>query len=179
MIKAITFFTVMLVGCGILIGIQAGGGGVVTTYLSEDITAANTTIPVTTTTDFLEEDFVVIGNEKILYTGVTNTSFTGCTRGYDGSEAAAYEAGRKVMTATASAVNYGLGFNIAAVQDDLGWAATLAIPFMFFARTVPQIIKMSTNLLFGPLAILSWIFYCMAVGFVVVLALMIVGRRVR
>lgn len=175
--KLIVFFLFMMVGCGILVGIMGGGGGVVTTDLSANITSANTTVPVDSTTGFLDEDYVIIGEEKIFYTGTTTATFTGCTRGYDGTDAAAHSEGDRVYTAEASAVNYALGFNIVAVQDNLGWASIVAIPLMFFIRTVPQIIRMSTNLLTGDLAIISWVLYVMVAGFIVTLALTLMGSR--
>lgn len=175
--KLIVFFLFMMLGCGIFIGIMGGGGGIVNTYLTDNITATNTTLPVFSTTDFLSEDYVIIGVEKVFYTGKTATTFTGCERGYGNTTAVSHDAGARVNTAVASAINYALGFNIVAVQDSLGWAAIIAIPLMFFIRTVPHIIVMSTNLLTGDLAIISWVFYIMAAGFIVTLAMTLIGSR--
>lgn len=167
----------MLIGCGILVGIMAGGGGVVTTDLSANVTSNATALPVLSTTDFLGEDYVICGEEKIFYTSTNATAFVGCTRGYDGTTAAGHTEGDRVYTAYASTINYALGFNLVAMQDELGWVSILAIPIMFFVRTIPQIIRMSTNLLTGELAIISWLLYAMAAGFVVTLALSIIGAR--
>ena len=167
----------MLIGCGILIGVMAGGGGIVTTDLASDVTASATQLHVLTTTDFLEEDYLIIGSEKIFYTATNATYFLGCTRGYDDTDAAEHEAGARVYTEFSSTINYAVGFNMAAVQDEMGWATVFAIPIMFFVRTIPHIIKMSTNLLTGELAIISWFFYAMAAGFVVTLALTLIGSR--
>lgn len=175
--KLIVFFLFMLVGCGILIGIMGGGGGVTNTVLSADLSANATVVNVTSTKDFLSEDYVFIENEKVFYTGKTDTSFTGATRGYANTTATSHDSGTRVNTATASAINYALGFNIVAVQDTWGWASILAIPIMFFIRTIPMVIRMSTNLLTGDLAIISWVFYIMAAGFIVTLAMTIIGSR--
>ena len=175
--KLIVFFLVMLIGCGILVGIMAGGGGIVTTDLSANVSADAEILPVLSTDDFLSEDYVIIGEEKIFYTGTTAVSFTGCTRGYDGTTAAAHLEGNRVYTARSSTINYALGFNIVAVQDSLGWAAVLAIPLMFFLRTLPHIFRMTTDLLTGDLAIISWFFYAMAAGFIITLAMALVGSR--
>ena len=64
--KLITFFLVMLIGCGILVGAMAGGGGVVTTVLSQNMTSNSTVMYVSSTTDFLSEDYVIVEAEKIL-----------------------------------------------------------------------------------------------------------------
>lgn len=173
----------MLVGTGILVGVMAGGSGIVTTYLAENLTATDTTISVVSTEDFLEtpveeyQDFIQIESERIWYTGTTNTTFTGCTRGYDDTEATSHDAGHKVYSRRAANINNTLGFDMVALQDQLGWATILAIPFMFFIRTIPEVIKMSTTLLTGDLAILSWFFYAMVAGFVVTLAMSIIGSR--
>jgi len=65
----------MLVGTGVLIGIVAGGG--VTTDLSDDVTAEDTTIPVDSTRDFIGEDYIIIGADKIFYTDKTENTHEG------------------------------------------------------------------------------------------------------
>ena len=157
-----------------------GGGGIVAAALASDVTATDTTISVASTTDYLSTDYILIEGEKIHYAGLTSTSFTGCTRGYDETTAVSHEAGALVYTADASAINNALGFNMAAQQDSVGWLSVLAIPFNFFVITVPRIIRMNLEFLVGPLAVVGWVWLCMAAGFVITLALMIIsGMRVR
>ena len=157
----------MMVGCAIFVGILAGGGGIVTTDLTANVSDSATYLPVLNTTDFLSADYVVIDSEKISYTNVNGTAFLNCERGYRGTTAASHLSGARVYTEFSSTINYAVGFNLVAVQDNLGWASIVAIPVMFFVRTVPHVIKMSTNLLQGELAIISWFLYLMAAGFVV------------
>lgn len=52
------------------------------------INASTTTINVTSTTPFGATGHLYIGSEEITYTGKTATSFTGCTRGANGTTAA-------------------------------------------------------------------------------------------
>jgi hypothetical protein len=178
--KLIVFFLFLLVGCGILVGIVAGGGGVTTTYLTSNVSSNETWLNVTSTSGFLDEDDVIIGAEKIRYANINSTAFLNCTRAYGGTTAAAHVTGVKVYTERASAINNALGFNIGAMQDSLGWAAIIAIPFRFFVTTIPHVIKMSTTLLVGDLAIISWFFYAMAAGFVITLAMALIsGIRTR
>lgn len=178
--KLIVFFLFLLLGCGLLVGIVAGGGGVTTTYLSTNASSNQTYLNVTSTNDFLDEDTVIIGAEKIYYLDINSTAFLNCTRGYGGTTAATHLPGVKVYTERANALNNALGFNIGAVQDSLGWAAIIAIPFRFFVTTIPHIMKMSTTLLTGDLAIISWILYVMAAGFVITLAMALIsGIRTR
>lgn len=60
------------------------------TQLNGAISATATTIPVATTAGFPTSGFLVIGDETIDYTGKTDASFTGCTRGASGSTPSAH-----------------------------------------------------------------------------------------
>ena len=54
---------------------------ITTTQLTTDLSAAANTVTVASTTGFATSGYVVIESEIIQYTGVTPTSFTGCTHG--------------------------------------------------------------------------------------------------
>lgn len=58
--------------------------------LSGSHTDAVTTLDVVSTTGFTATGTVIIGTEQVTYTGVTATSFTGCTRGANSTSAAAH-----------------------------------------------------------------------------------------
>jgi len=60
------------------------------TLLSAGINDSITTIAVDSTADFPSAGTITIGSEKITYTGVTSTTFTGCARGAGGTTAAAH-----------------------------------------------------------------------------------------
>lgn len=62
----------------------------IATTLSAAIDNLVTTINVVDTTSFPSTGYFVIDNEVIQYTGKTGTSFTGCTRGADGTAAASH-----------------------------------------------------------------------------------------
>jgi len=53
------------------------------TYLSSNIDSSTTTITVGSTTGFPPSGEITIESERIRYTGITSTTFTGCTRGYN------------------------------------------------------------------------------------------------
>jgi len=63
-----------------------------TTIDGGQLSAGNTTVTVQTdgTLDFPEQGRIRIEEEEILYTGKTNTTFTGCTRGARGTRAVAH-----------------------------------------------------------------------------------------
>ena len=60
------------------------------TLLNGGINDAVTTITVDSTADFPSAGTITIGSEKITYTGITSTTFTGCARGAGGTTAAAH-----------------------------------------------------------------------------------------
>lgn len=66
------------------------------TQLASNVTASDTTIPVSSTSGFPSSGYIRIGNEIIAYTGTTSTSFTGCSRGQLGTGASAHGSGELV-----------------------------------------------------------------------------------
>jgi hypothetical protein len=68
-----------------------------TTNLTSPITATDTIINVTSTTGWPSSGYLVIDNESIQYTGVTDTSFTGCIRAKYASQAFPGYVGDKVL----------------------------------------------------------------------------------
>lgn len=59
-------------------------------YLTNNIGSTDQTIPLVSAVTYPTSGTVVIGTEQITYTGVTSTSLTGCTRGANGTTAAAH-----------------------------------------------------------------------------------------
>jgi hypothetical protein len=70
------------------------------TELNGGINDAVTTITVDSTEDFPSAGTMNIGSEKISYTGVTSTTFTGCTRGAAGTTAASHSDNDDVTIST-------------------------------------------------------------------------------
>jgi len=75
------------------------------TTLSGAITNVQTTIPVVTTSGFSTAGAIFIEAELITYTGITATSFTGCTRGAAGSPNKAHNSGVSVNGAQVAVAN--------------------------------------------------------------------------
>ena len=69
----------------------------VTTTLSAGISAADTSIALTSAAAFPTSGNITIGNESIAYTGKSTNTLTGCTRASDGTTAAAYASGVSVQ----------------------------------------------------------------------------------
>jgi hypothetical protein len=70
------------------------------TLLDGAINDVVTTITVDSTEDFPSAGTINIGSEKITYTGITSTTFTGCTRGADGTSAASHSDNAEVKITT-------------------------------------------------------------------------------
>jgi trimeric autotransporter adhesin len=75
------------------------------TALTGNITNTQTTIPVVATNGFSSVGAIFIGAELITYTGITATSFTGCTRGAAGSPNKAHNSGASVSAAQVAVAN--------------------------------------------------------------------------
>jgi hypothetical protein len=75
------------------------------TTLSDAITNTQTTIPVVTTSGFSATGAIIIEAELITYTGITATSFTGCTRGAAGSPNKSHLSGVAVNGAQVAVAN--------------------------------------------------------------------------
>lgn len=60
------------------------------TALGSALTSSATSMTVDSTTGFTSTGELSVGSEKITYTGLTATTFTGLTRGYNGTTAAAH-----------------------------------------------------------------------------------------
>jgi len=75
------------------------------TTLSANISNIDTTIPVVTTSGFSATGAIFIGAELITYTGITATSFTGCTRGAAGSSNVSHLSGAAVNGAQVAIAN--------------------------------------------------------------------------
>ena len=75
-----------------------------TTTTTTTHTDSVTTITVSSTTGFDTVGNIVIGNETITYTGVTSTTFTGCTRGAGSTTAASSASGVTVAQFTRGSV---------------------------------------------------------------------------
>jgi len=61
-----------------------------TVLTDNPLTAGAVTVNVSDTTNFPTVGIITIDLEAIHYTGTTGTSFTGCTRGFDGTIAASH-----------------------------------------------------------------------------------------
>jgi len=115
--KTFAFFAFIFVCATILCGFMEGTSGINATELSANIDEIVTTILVDSTEGFAgsthpaSQRYIIIGGEAISYTGLTETSFTGCVRGLtnpqtgDQRDASTHGDGALVTNTSTSAMN--------------------------------------------------------------------------
>lgn len=177
MAKMITAFFLIFLGNAVFGAIMDGGGGVLATTLTSSVSSSATTMPVTSTAGFLSTDYLILGDEEIFHTGKTATSFTGCTRGYHSTKAAAHSSGTAIYTAEASAINNAMGFNVVADADSMGPWAIITVPVKFLFYSLPRMAAMSFTYLGSGFAFVSYISIALLSGLIIVVAMNLAGYR--
>lgn len=156
--------------CAVVSAIAEGGGGINTTDLTANESADDATLNVTSTTGFLNADYVWIGNEKILYTGKTGTTFTGCTRGYDDTTAVSHASGSYVYSEASNVMNAAMGFNLAELSSAQGIMAIPTMVWQFLTVSVPRVIIWDFGFLKeGFMQYIRYALLCLSIGFIVML----------
>ena len=172
--KLFVSFMLAFLLAAILSGIMEGGGGIKATSLTVNETAVDATLNVTSTEGFLTADVLYIGSKKISYTGTTAVTFTGCTRGFDGTDAAAHPSGSKVYTDESNAINAALGFNIASTGTTVGAIDMVVMTTNLFTVTLPKLITWDFSWLRTPgMEIPRYVLLAISTGLVLTFALMV------
>jgi len=176
--KAIAFVLLLYFGMALSVGILAGGGGYAATSLTDAVDEDSAILEVVSTSGFLDTDYIEFSSgEKVLYTGTTDISFTGCTRGYEGTTANEYAVGTMIYTTSASTINNAMGFNIAATIDSMGTWSIITVPFNFLVKTMPRLLMMPYQLFRGDLAIVAVILVLIQMAIVITIAMSFIGAR--
>lgn len=172
--RLLVTFLIMFVGCSILGAIMQGGGGIVSTALTDNITANTTYIPAESTSLFADADIITIGDETILYSSLNTTGFNSHTRGYSGTTATVHSEGDRIYTQEAGVLNNALGFNLAVEAETGGTFGVITIPIKFFTNTLPHLVVLNVNFLKIPELSIIAIFWMVAgIALLVILAIYI------
>ncbi len=165
----ITFFFILFALCSVLSGFMAGGDGYAITTLSNPMAIGDVTADVATTGGFLASGSTFwIDNEQIAYVdGSAATEFTGLTRGYGGTTAAAHATNAKVYTEDANTMAYALGFDMAKTITNSGPLAFIVVPMAFLLTTLLRLIEFNWIFMQGDLMWLGIIFFGSAVGLII------------
>lgn len=95
------------------------------TSLSAGIAIGTATIPVLSTSNFPSAGVISIGTEVITYTGKTSNTFTGASRGADGTSAAAYSQGAVVELRWVAAHHNSISNEIIKIEGVLGTSISI------------------------------------------------------
>ena len=160
--------------CPFLASVMQGGGGIVSTVLTNNVSTNATVIPVYSTELFNSQDIVRLGNEKIMYSSKNATAFFAYERGYDGTIAEAFEAGRRVYSTEAGVLNDALGYNLGVTVESGGTWGLIMLPMNFFTQTLPHLAVLNANLFKIPeLSIIAIFWYGAGIALIIVLAIVI------
>lgn len=172
--KMVAFWMGIFIIGLIFSGSANSGGGIVSTKITANVTSTDNVIHVVSTENYLANDFVMLENEQIYYSGKTATTFTGCIRGYGGTTAATHtivDAWNPpiVYNQEANVINASLNANISAVAATSGWFSVISVPFTFF-KSLPNLFNFDQPWFQGDMAIVAYMFLACAVGMIISLA---------
>jgi hypothetical protein len=175
MSKLLMGFMVALVLMNVLSAFMDGGGGMVTTQLTENVATTDNHLDVTSTTGFLSAGIVMCEQEKIVYTATNTTAFLNITKGYEGTDNSTHNSGRKVFTEESSALNDALGFDAGAIATSNGALAIFIIPWNFITITLPKMILWRYSFFYndasGLLSMLQYVLIAISMVVFVILAI--------
>lgn len=173
--KLLVSFTVAFLLCVLVSSIIEGAGGLNVTQLTADINETAVVVPVTSTRGFLAADYIWIGDEKIAYTGTTALTFTGCTRGYDGTEAVAHVSGSKAFSGEAEVINTALGYNVSIVSANTGAFSILTVVWKFFTISLPRLVTWDFSFFTGNMVYIRYLFLAISTAFIITFALFVIN----
>lgn len=170
--KLLTSFLLVFIGMSLLAGVIQGGGGIVSTTLTDDLGINATFIPAASTESFANADIIRIDTEKILYSSKNATGFNVYYRGYDGTDAAIHMDGARIYTQEAGVLNSALGFDVGVQVETSGTYGIIMLPIRFFTDTVPHMVKLNASFLTSPeLAFIGIFWFGAGIALLVTLAI--------
>jgi hypothetical protein len=176
------FLLLVFVGGQMLSLFMEGRTGIANTPLTAGITEISPTLDVVDTSGFLPSNFVIIGDEDICYTAKTDTTFTGLTRGCNGTEAAIHSAGTLAYDEASGFLNRAVAMQQHEATSEGGFGGWLKGKFAFvgvataWASVVPQMLVWNYSYLDGAGIFLKLPLYVLSAGLVFGLFRMVIGR---
>jgi len=171
--KLLTFFIIVFAAGTVLSTVMEQERAFAVTSLTADIDESATTLQVTSTADFLDSGYLWISDERVQYTGKTDTNFTGVTRGIadennEGGIATSHGTGDKVMNTEANVINSMLGYSRMATRTELGIMEYPMFLWRILTVAVPKMITWDYSYLEGDLVLLKYtLLYPISAGFLI------------
>lgn len=146
-------------------------------FLADDEIAQ---MSVSSTTSFLDADYVLIDDEIICYTSKTATTFITLTRGCKGTDSTNHLAGAQVYNETIGVLNKTIGFGLAETLSAAGPFSVLWELPGFFGTSIPRLIAWDYSFfqgdLFGfPLVYIQLIGWVISAGLIITIAITFVN----
>jgi len=171
--KLFTFFLVIFSIGTVLSATMEQEVAFAATSLTSDISDSATTVSVASTADFLDSGYIWIGDERLQYTGKTDTSFTGVTRGIadennEGGTASGHNEGDKVFNEKANIINTMLGYNRMATRTEIGIMEYPMFSWKILTVVIPKMIMWDYSFLEGDMVLLKYtLLYAISAGFLI------------
>jgi hypothetical protein len=179
--RVIMFMGWMWVVVSFVGGLMAGVNATASTTLTADVSVTDTTFSVIDTTGFGSSGTLTIGDENIVYTKTTATTFTGSwykpvVRGASSTTATTHDAGAVVRTKEGSLINNSLNYTIALLSDASGLMAFITIPLAVFSLIL-NFIFLPISFLGTDMFFLTWIWAVIGLGLLVSIFISMSGGR--
>jgi hypothetical protein len=161
--------------------VTVGGVAFAATGLTIAVTETDSVITVDSTEGFNAPGFITIENEQIAYSSTTATTFKGnvarpLIRGANGTEATAHPVTAIVRTQEGGILSQSASYAVATMTDTSGVQAFVSAPLGFFAL-IGSIIFVPLDFLGGDLAMLTYIWAIVGIGFIVAITIQMGGGR--
>lgn len=175
--KWIGFFVFVFIGSSLLSAWMIGGDGLAAARLNESLTSSDTTITVISTSGFYSGGGeIVIDKEHLTYTGLTDTSFTGVTRGYAGTDAVTHNSEAMIYTLYTDQVNQAMGYQVVTNTANGGANINvLTMGFGFLFNNLPQMLTFNFNFLQGDLAIIQYFMFAGSISVIIGIGLLFIN----
>lgn len=179
--KAFSFFLFCWLGICMLGGVMAGTMPVASTVLTADINDTDDTIPVVSTGGYPDTGFIVIRDERIAYSAITDFTFgetlgKPLIRGVQDTEAVAHSEGAGVRSVEGGMMNDAITYNIAVIADASGLFAAVTIGLAIL-RMMGSFFTLPISFLGTDLAIIGVLWWALVAGMIVSFGLSLAGAR--
>lgn len=161
--KLVLSFLLIYFTISIFSSLSSGGGGNIVGTLQVAVDEDDLTMDIGDTDGWLENDVIVIDEERIYYSSTTDTELVVANvsyRGYykigtsgDRTDASSHSAGVNVYTRSSSLFNRMSKYNIGLIAEEEGWLAFIKIPIAI----VILLLNLFTIDLSGILGYASWV----------------------
>jgi hypothetical protein len=179
--RVVMFMGYMFVVVCIAGGICQGTVPTASTYLTADITDADTTITVDSTEGFVVPGTLIIDGETVAYYDTTANTFIGSTwkplvRGSSGTEAVVHSSGASVRQPETALLNNALDYNIALLSDAAGLMAFVTIPLAIW-DIITSFIFLPLEFLGTDLVIITILWGILGLGTLIMFFVNLAGGR--